>query len=95
MKKILFAFFIVFLIPTSVLAVNFGTYKTETDYGLIDGFKWNFFNRDKDAPLVQLKSETKEEKARLEKEKDKPKQKLSDQDEIQMYRFMLEDTVIY
>ena len=75
-----------------VWAVNFGTYKTETDYGLIDGFKWNFFNKDKDAPLVQLKSETKEEIERLEKEKSKLKQ---DQDEIQMYKFMLDNVNVF
>ena len=95
MKKILFVFSILFALQLSCFAINFGTYKTESDYGLIDGFKWNFFNRDKDAPLVQLKSDTEEEKARLEKEKNKPKEKLSDYEEVQMYRFMLEDTVVY
>ena len=95
MKKILFTAFILFALQLSAFAVNFGTYKTETDYGLIDGFKWNFFNRDKDTPLVQLKSETKEEQERLEREKNKPKEKLSDEEEIQMYRFMLDDTVVY
>jgi len=95
MKKILFLTFILSILQLSAFAVNFGTYKTETEYGLIDGFKWNFFNREKGAPLVQLKSETEEEKARIEREKDKPKQKMSDADEVQMYRFMLEDTVIY
>ena len=84
-----------FAFQTSVFAVNFGTYKTETDYGLIDGFKWNFFNRDKNAPLVQLKSETKEEQERLEKEKGKPKPKMTDEEEVQMYRFMLDDVVVY
>ena len=73
-------------------AVNFGHYKTETEYGLIDGFKWNFFNRDKDKPLVQLKADTEEEKIRLEKEKNKPKEV---QDDVQLYKFMLEDTVAF
>ena len=86
MKKI-FAILSVFLLAP-VFAVNFGMYKTETEYGLIDGFKWNFFNRDKDTPLVQLKSETKEEIERLEKEKNKPKEEI---DEVRMYRFMLEN----
>jgi len=95
MKKILFVFLVLFAFQLPNYAVNFGTYKTETDYGLIDGFKWNFFNREKGAPLVQLKSETEEEKARLEKEKDKPKEKMTDAEEVQMYRFMLEDTVLY
>ena len=86
MKKI--TVLLLFLLAMPVWAVNFGTYKTETEYGLIDGFKWNFFNKDKDTPLVQLKSETKEEIERLEKEKNKPKE---EQDEIQMYRFMLDN----
>ena len=95
MRKILILAFILISFQPCVFAVNFGSYKTETDYGLIDGFKWNFFNRDKDTPLVQLKSETAEEKARLEREKDKPKEKMSDYEQVQMYKFMLEDTVLY
>ena len=75
-----------------VFAVNFGSYKAESEYGLIDGFKWNFFNRQKDQPLVQLKSETEEEKIRLEKEKSKPVEK---QDDVQLYRFMLDDVVAF
>ena len=91
MKKIFFAILISFIL-SPVFAINFGTYKTETDYGLIDGFKWNFFNREKGQPLVQLKSETKEEQERIEKEKDKPKEV---QDDIRLYRFMLENTVAF
>ena len=93
MKKIFFATLILsllFQIPS--LAVNFGTYKTETDYGIIDGFKWNFFNREEGKPLVQLKSETEEEIKRLEREKDKPKEQ---QDEIRLYKFMLDNTVAF
>ncbi len=93
MKKIiLLSLIISSFILSPVFAVNFGTYKTETEYGLIDGFKWNFFNREEGKPLVQLKSETEEEKIRLEKEKLKPPEK---QDEVQMYRFMLQDTVAF
>ena len=95
MKKILFLIFIssVFAIPS--FGVNFGMYQPESEYGLVDGFKWNFFGREKGQPFVQLKSETEEEKARIEKEKDKPKQKMSDAEEVQMYRFMLEDTAVF
>ena len=59
---------------------------------LIDGFKWNFFNREKGQPLVELKSETKEEQIRLEREKDKPKEV---QDDVQLYRFMIDDMVAF
>ena len=75
-----------------IFAINFGHYKSETDYGLIDGFKWNFFNREENQPLVQLKSETEEEKLRIEREKLKPKK---EQDEVQLYRFMLDNTVAF
>jgi len=92
MKKFLIAILIPFFVQIYAFGINIGTYKTETDYGLIDGFKFNFFNRDKDTPLVQLKSETKEEQQRLEKEKNKPKE---EQDEIQLYRFMLDNTVAF
>jgi len=91
MKKI-FLLFLLSLCLSPAWAITFGTYKTETDYGLIDGFKWNFFNREEGQPLVQLKSETKEEQIRLEKEKLKPKEV---QDDIQLYRFMIQDTVAY
>ena len=91
MKKILLTL-ILTLVLSPVYAVTFGTYKTETEYGLIDGCKWNFVNGGEGQPLVQLKSETKEEQIRLEKEKLKPKE---EQDDIQLYRFMLEDTVAY
>ncbi len=92
MKKIFLTFLFLIFSVYPVLAVNFGSYKTETDYGLIDGFKWNFFNREKGQPLVQLKSETKEEQIRLEKEKDKPKEV---QDDVQLYRFMIDDIVAF
>lgn len=90
MKKMIFLILFLFFVIVPSYAINFGTYKTETEYGLIDGFKWNFFSKDK--PFVQLKSETEEEKIRLEKEKDKPQAKV---DEVQMYRFMLDDMVVF
>ena len=92
MKKIFFIALISLFIQVPSFGINFGTYKPETDYGLIDGFKWNFFNREKNAPLVQIKSETKEEQIRIESEKNKPKE---EQDEIQLYRFMLDNTVAF
>lgn len=76
----------------STFAVNFGMYKTETEYGLIDGFKWNIFNREKGQPLVELRSETQEEKIRIEKNKNKPKEEI---DEVQLYRFMTQDMVAF
>lgn len=92
MKKIYLLLFVIFLAVSSSYAINFGTYKAEEEYGLIDGFKWNFFNREKGQPLVQLKSETPEEIERLEREKDKPKPQ---QDDVQLYKFMLDNVVVY
>lgn len=92
MKNIFLIILSFFIFQSSSFATSFGTYKTETEYGLIDGFKWNFFNRSENEPLVQLKSETKEEQARLEREKNKPKE---EQDEVRLYRFMLDNTVAF
>ena len=92
MKKIFFTLSVLLIFQGLSLAVNFGSYRSETDYGLIDGFKWNFFNRGENQPLVQIKSETKEEQERIEREKNKPKE---EQDDIRLYRFMLENTVAF
>ncbi len=70
-------------------AFNVGTYKTETDYGLIDGFKFNVFGRREGEKMIQLKSETKEEIERREREKNNP----VEQDEYQLFRFIQENTV--
>ena len=92
MNKYILVALLLIIVQMPSFAVNFGSYKSETEYGLIDGFKWNFFNREKDQPLVQLKSETKEEQIRLEKQKLKPKE---EQDDVQLYRFMIDDTVAF
>jgi len=91
MKKFFCLLALLLLFQSSSFAVNFGSYKAETDYGLLDGFKFNFFNKE-GKPFVELKSETQEEKERLEREKDKPKEV---QDDVRLYRFMLEDTVAF
>lgn len=47
-------------------AVNIGTYKTETEYGLLDGFKFNWKRQDKSKPFIEPRdASTKQE---LEKE---------------------------
>ncbi len=91
MKKIFFIPLILLLFQAPSIAVTFGHFYSETDYGLIDGFKWNFFNRE-GKPVVQIKSETKEEQERIEREKNKPKE---EQDDIRLYRFMLDNTVAF
>ncbi len=92
MKKCLAKVFL-FLFLFSILpsgAVNIGTYKTETNYGLIDGFKFNVFGRREGEKMIELTSETQEEKERLEREKENPPEK---QDEYQLFKFIQENTV--
>ncbi len=48
-----------------VYAVNIGTYQTETEYGLLDGFKINWKRKDKSTPFIEPREEsTKEERAK-------------------------------
>ena len=56
MKKLIIVVFVISILNITVLpvlALNVGTYKTETEYGLIDGFKFNWKNKDKDTPFVE------------------------------------------
>lgn len=82
---------------SQVMALNFGMYKPEEDYGLIDGIKLNFGKKERaeGKSLIQLKTEMPEEKERMEKEKAKyeaNKDQKAD-DEYQMFKFMLDDTI--
>ena len=65
MKKIFTAAFIIGILATNIypaMALNVGTYKTETEYGLLDGFKFNWKNRDKNTPFMEPREKsTKEE----------------------------------
>lgn len=64
MRKIciLTLFFILILsaLP-SCYAVNIGTYKTETEYGLLDGFKVNWKRKDKSEPFLEPREESKQQ----------------------------------
>lgn len=68
MKKKLAVLYIAVFLLTSVpaWALNVGTYKTETEYGLLDGFKFNWKRKDKSTPFV----EPREESTKREKEKE-------------------------
>ena len=50
-----------------VFAINIGTYQTETEYGLLDGFKFNWKRKDKTTPFI----EPREESSQKDKERDK------------------------
>ena len=90
MKKV-FSILILILISMPVYAINYGMYKPETEYGLIDGFKFNF-KRNSGQKFIELKSDTIEEQMRLEREKKKPKKEV---DENEQYRFIRDGVVPY
>lgn len=92
MRKILLLLFLVITtVQIPAQAVSFGQYKPETEYGLIDGFKFNFGKKDENGKLIEIKSETKEEKQRLEREKLKPVRE--ENNEYEIFRFMQQNTV--
>lgn len=68
MKKIMILFCVTALvcgIYTPVYAINIGTYKTETEYGLLDGFKFNWKRQDKNQKFIEVRElPTKEESAK-------------------------------
>ena len=51
---------------SEVYALNIGTYKTETEYGLLDGFKVNWKRKDKTQPFI----EPREQSSKKDMEKD-------------------------
>ncbi len=68
MKKKITILLLFILIISSIpsFAINIGTYKTETEYGLLDGFKVNWKRKDKQPPFI----EPREESSKQEKERD-------------------------
>ena len=91
MKKIL-TFLFIFLFTQSITpASTFGTYRQEYEYGLFDGIKFNILNRKKDEKIIDIKDDAykKTEKTKESKEVQDKK----DDDEYQMYKFILDETV--
>lgn len=68
MNKKLLVLMLMLAISLSVVptfAINVGTYKTETEYGLLDGFKINWKRKDKSKPFIEPRQESSEfEKAK-------------------------------
>lgn len=61
MKKLITLVCFLFVLTGSVMpvfAVNVGTYKTETEYGLLDGFKINWKRSDKSRPFIEPREES-------------------------------------
>lgn len=98
MKKVLLLTLLIFFAACTVcstekaIAFNIGTYQAETEYGLIDGFKFNFGKKKEGEKFIEVKSETPEEIKRLEREKINPPKK-SESYEYEIYRFIQQNTV--
>ena len=74
---------IMFLSVAPAFAVNIGTYQTETEYGLLDGFKINWKRKDKNQPFI----EPREESSEFQKQKEL---KYYNEDEYYRTKYMYE-----
>lgn len=77
----------------AVLASTFGTYQPEYEYGLFDGLKFNIFNRKKDEKIIDVKDDIDKKVEKTVESKEAQDKK--DDDEYQMYKFMLDDTIAF
>ena len=70
------------------LAIAVGTYKTESEYGLLDGFKINWKRQDKSQSFIELR----EESSKKDKEKELNDYK---EHEYEFTKNMYEGQVLY
>ena len=92
MKKFVIFLILILLTQYSVMASTFGTYKPEYEYGLFDGIKFNLLNKEKkDDKIIQIREDADKKIEKTEESKEIQDKK--DDDEYQMYKFMLENTV--
>lgn len=70
MKKIIITTFILLnIVGMNVLpcfAINVGTYKTETEYGLLDGFKINWKRKNPNEKFIEPREESTKREAEKE-----------------------------
>lgn len=93
MKKISTFLLVILLAQNISFAGSFGTYKPEYEYGLFDGIKFNFFGREKNEKIIEVREDSDkkiEDTAKTKKDQDK-----KDDEEYQMYKFMLDNTVVF
>ena len=86
MKKNIAIFSIIVILILTVtpsFAINIGTYQTETEYGLLDGFKINWKRKDKKQPFI----EPREESSEFQKQKEL---KYYNEDEYYRTKYMYE-----
>ena len=91
MKKIISILFIAVLLcelAPVACAVNVGTYKTETEYGLLDGFKINWKRKNKDIPFI----EPREESDKRDKERE---MQYYEEDEYYRTKYMYDGKAIF
>ena len=88
MKRFLtyFLLFTIVLSSAPSLSATFGTYRQEYEYGLFDGF-----NRKKDDKVIEFKEDIDKKIEKTKKTKEEQDKK--DDDEYQMYKFMLDNTI--
>lgn len=93
MKRFLtyFLLFTIVLSSAPSLSATFGTYRQEYEYGLFDGLKINVFNRKKDDKVIEFKEDIDKKIEKTKKTKEEQDKK--DDDEYQMYKFMLDNTI--
>ncbi len=95
MKKMKFKSITVFLLTLFVMsiaipcyALNIGTYQTESEYGLFDGFKINWKKKDPNQKFI----EPRQESTKLEAQKELEDYKES---EYERTKYMYEGTAIF
>ena len=91
MKNIISIVFLIvmfFSVVPVVEAVNIGTYKSESEYGLLDGFKINWKRKDKDVPFIEPREESDQ------REKQKEKQHY-DEDEYYRTKYLYDGVAIF
>ena len=89
-KKII-ALFILLIFQINLIpafAINIGTYQTESEYGLLDGFKFNWKKKDKSQPFVELREES------TKKEREKEKREIKE-NEYQYTKYMYEGKAVF
>lgn len=91
MKKFLAYLFIFLFAQNATIASTFGTYRQEYEYGLFDGIKFNILNRKKDEKIIEVKDDIDKKIEKTEETKEAQDKK--DDDEYQMYKFILDDTI--
>ena len=86
-KSILFLLILCsFILPVS--AVNIGTYQTESEYGLLDGFKINWKKKDKSQPFIEAREES------TKQERDKEKADIK-KDEYQYTKYLYDGQAVF